>query len=1582
MSTILDLIHNLALLIALSVLASLPKRQQMPRAGSALIQGALLGSVAVAGMLNAMTLGPGLQFDGRSVAISLCGLYFGPLAATVAALMAAVCRILQGGTGAPMGVLAIILAAGIGAVFHTRLRREPGALTHLQLWGFGMLVHVTVLSTTLLLPLHEALDIMVRIAIPMLGAFPLATVLVGGILSHRDRQLRYVTQVRESEAQFRATLYSIGDGVITTDRTGKVLQMNPVAEALTGWREEEARGRALEEVFVIVDEVTREPAGNPAVRALAEGRIVGLANHTVLISRDGHEFPIADSGAPIRGLEDGLAGAVLVFRDQRAEREAELALREGRERFERAVEHIPDVVVIYGSDLRIQYINEATRLVTGMPASHFIGKRDDEVWSSEVYENYLPQLKAALETGEVQSVDVVLSLPGTGERHLSIRCVPMFSSIGSVREILAITHDYTDQFESAQAVMESENRFRSVFNQQFQLMAILSLEGVLLEVNELPLRIGGVTRDEVVGKLFWETVWWRDLETMRRNWPRRLEAARMSNAPVFSIDEFQDAAGAIRVADASVMVMRSDTGEPLYFIVQATDITAQQHAREELIATNNLLERTLDSMSEAVLVINYDTRSIVRSNAAVERIFGYRQAELDGACTRLIHVDDVHFEKFGKDSAAALSQGRAFYTEFPMRRKDGAIIQTEITVQTINVLRGWKTGVVSVIRDITERKEAEDALRKSEGLLRIAGEAARIGGWYVDLPGGVVTWSAEARAIHEAPEGVSLDAQEAVLTYAPGSRERVDMAFANCAEAGIPYDLELEMITHSGRRSWVRAIGKPVRDINGRIVRVQGALQDINEQKQIEYTLARSQQQFQQLADAMPLIVWTAEPDGQVDFANRALENYAGVTGAGGAGELLWEAVHPDDRSRYAAVWRNSLMSAERHSIELRLRRRDGVCRWHQIHGVPVMDEKGLVLKWYGTASDVQDSKLNEERLARTMESITDAFYTLDRDWRFTYVNQEAERLLRHGRDELLGKVAVHVFPEMMKGEVSRNYLRAVRHNTSVEFVTFYAPFNQWFEVHAYPSEEGLAVYFRDITEKRAAEQELRALSARLQGILDFSPLLITEVDLEGRYLLANKATCDFLGAAPGAIIGKKIEDILASDAAALFASRVREVAGRSRPAVVEDQFETDGEMRSFSTMLFPLFNGEGAVVSVGGIAQEVTDRKRAEADRARLEEQLRQAQKMDAIGRLAGGVAHDFNNMLGVILGFTEMALEVLPEEHAAAQDLAQVRVAATHSAELTRQLLAFARKQTIAPEVLDLNATVASILKMLGRLIGEDIELVWRPGEHLPPVRLDPTQIDQILANLAVNARDAIQGVGKLTIETSHTELDATYCEQHPGCSPGHYVVLSIHDDGCGMTREIQAQIFEPFFTTKPLGSGTGLGLSTVYGIVKQNSGFIDVYSEVGRGTVFRIYLPSFSLVSEAPRDVMKGAAPRGGTETVLLVEDEAGLLELGRRLLERLGYVVLAANGPTEALSMAVDFPGHIDLLITDVIMPEMNGRELWMRLKELRPTMKSLFMSGYTADVIATQGSLEPGVNFLQKPFTMDSFSSKIRDVLSE
>jgi PAS domain S-box-containing protein len=407
------------------------------------------------------------------------------------------------------------------------------------------------------------------------------------------------------------------------------------------------------------------------------------------------------------------------------------------------------------------------------------------------------------------------------------------------------------------------------------------------------------------------------------------------------------------------------------------------------------------------------------------------------------------------------------------------------------------------------------------------------------------------------------------------------------------------------------------------------------------------------------------------------------------------------------------------------------------------------------------------------------------------------------------------------------------------------------------------------------------------------------------------------------------------------------------------------------------------AVLKVVSIkAASELERRQVDKEKAEIEAQLSQAQKMESVGRLAGGIAHDFNNMLTVILGHSQLALMKTDQSHPLYAHLEEIRCATDRSADLTRQLLAFARKQIIEPRVLDLNATVASMLKMLKRLIGEGVDLAWKPSEDLWPVKLDPAQVDQILANLCVNARDSITDVGKITIETGNTSIDDNYCALHLGFNPGEYVHLIVSDNGHGMDKETLSHIFEPFFTTKGVGEGTGLGLSTVYGAVKQNNGFVNVYSEPGSGTRFSIYLPKHTGIDEKvqAKDITQPALATQGDEHILLVEDEPAILNITTSILTKLGYTVLAADSPREAIRIAEEYVGEIHLLITDVIMPEMNGRELAQNLRLLHPKFKSMFMSGYTANVIAHHGVLDDGVHFIQKPFSVPALAAKVRDVL--
>jgi len=627
------------------------------------------------------------------------------------------------------------------------------------------------------------------------------------------------------------------------------------------------------------------------------------------------------------------------------------------------------------------------------------------------------------------------------------------------------------------------------------------------------------------------------------------------------------------------------------------------------------------------------------------------------------------------------------------------------------------------------------------------------------------------------------------------------------------------------------------------------------------------------------------------------------------------------------------------------------------------------------TGEALQDS---EKRYRRLFESAKDGILILDaKTGKVVDANPFLLKLLGYSYDAICGQYIweLGVFKDIA---ASQDAFKALQDNEyiryddlpletlegqpiAVEFVS---------NVYLVDHSKVIQCNIRDITQRKQADAERKRLTAAVEQ----SGEVIFMTDAKGVFQYVNPAFERTTGYSRAEIAGQTPKILKSGEQDESFYHNLwQTISGGNIWTGRMVNRRKNGTLYTDEANISPIRNDSGRIVNYVGVNRNITDD-------LRLAAQFQQAQKMEAVGLLAGGVAHDYNNMLSVILGYAELALCSVHETQPLYADLTEIIKAAKRSADITRQLLTFARKQTIIPVVLDLNETVESMLKMLRRLIGEDIDLAWVPKEGPCPVKMDPVQIDQILANLCVNARDAISGVGKVTIETGSATFDETYCADHYGFVKGDYMYLAVSDDGCGMDKETLAQIFEPFFTSKKVGRGTGLGLSMVHGIVKQNSGFINVYSEPGKGTTLKIYLPRHSEQAvNAPRDRVE-EIPVGHGETVLVVEDELALLTMDKMMLDRLGYHVLAVGTPGEAIRIAAQHASEIRLVITDVVMPVMNGRELAEQLQSRYPGIKIMFMSGYTADVIAHRGVLDEDVNFIQKPFSMRDLAIKVRAAL--
>jgi PAS domain S-box-containing protein len=788
-----------------------------------------------------------------------------------------------------------------------------------------------------------------------------------------------------------------------------------------------------------------------------------------------------------------------------------------------------------------------------------------------------------------------------------------------------------------------------------------------------------------------------------------------------------------------------------------------------------------------------------------------------------------------------------------------------------------------------------------------------------------------------------------------------------------------------------------------------GNVQSLARERAARAETEASEQRFRDLVQTLDAIVWESHPPAETvarhhanprpfAFVSQRAEDILGypVDRWLADPEFWTQLIHPGDRDRVLMACRTGLAEGTGEELDYRVIAADGRIVWLRDVVRVSRDAEGRVQRQRGLMIDITARKLTEEalrqseaRFHRLTQLAPVGIFRTDPQGHYVYVNERCCVLTGLTPDEARGEGWVRGLHPDDRERVVAEWGRAARASRPFESeYRFRRPdgtvawvFGQALAEHGPAGDvRGYVGTVTDITARKLAEEALRESEARYRGFVEGS---IQGIFIQEDFIirLANPALARMFGyASPDELIGRNLGMLIAPhELPRLQAYAAARLRGENPPARYEFQgVRKDGSVIWIENMvsLIP-WNGARAFLAT---QVDITERKQAERVLQDTEAQLRQAQKMEAIGRLAGGVAHDFNNLLTILRGRCELLLNHLNPDHPLYRHARSIRDAGDRAGTLTRQLLAFSRKQVLEPRVLDLNAVVDGLAKMLPRLIGEDIALRLVPGANLHRVRADQGQLEQVIMNLAVNARDAMADGGQLIIETTNVVLDETFTTRHADLHRGRSVMLAVSDTGCGMPPDIQARIFEPFFTTKGPDTGTGLGLATVYGIVKQSDGEILVYSEVGRGTTFKIYLPAVDDPVDPAPPTPSAVQSSGGSETILLVEDDDEVRALTREVLQSNGYHALEARHPGEALLIGERFPGAIDLLLTDVVMPQMNGCELADRLRTLRPPMKVLYMSGYTGTAIVRHGVLDSDRAFLGKPFMPDSLLAKLREVL--
>jgi len=902
-------------------------------------------------------------------------------------------------------------------------------------------------------------------------------------------------------------------------------------------------------------------------------------------------------------------------------------------------------------------------------------------------------------------------------------------------------------------------------------------------------------------------------------------------------------------------------------------------------------------------------------------------------------------------------------------------------------------GGVEITLEITKRKRAEEALQESE---------ERFNQFFENDPEYCYMIS---------PEGMVLDVNKAALhmlgyrkkelvgkplntIYAPESQRKINRLFSKWRRIGRLKDEEMIIITKEGERRTMLLSASAVRERTGKTQYSVSVQRDITERKRAEVELWKANTRLNTLLDTISDVIYFKDVQGRNLVVNKAFEKMVGL----GKKEILGKTddqLFPGELAKQCK--RSDAEVIKRHkvvAVEEQMTNEKGEKIFFDTVKSPVIDDQRNIVGLVGVSRNVTKHKRIEETLRvekayleKLFESSPEAIAVVDTDSRVLRANSAFTRVFGYTLDETLGRSidellapdalreeAYSLTKQVVRGEGGAlESVRQCKDGTLVDVSILGKP------IKVNGGQVAVYAIYRDITERKRAEEVLQRITNEQAVLLSTVPAMIFWIDKEGNFIRVNEAFAAALQKPPDDIKGKSLFDLYPEDMARRFNNDNLVVMKSGIPKrLIEEPVETPEGIMWVSTDKIPYREENGDIIGIIGFSVNITDRKRAEEEKAKLENQLRQAQKMEAVGTLAGGIAHDFNNLLGGILGYSSLLLSKLAPDDPHRKYVELIERASNRAAELTNRLLGFARQGKYENKPVDINYLVGGVVELLSASVDKRIEIKTELCEDNPLTKGDQNQLEQVLMNLCVNARDAMPNGGQLSINSRQVHLDEGFASKHLGATPGDYLCITVSDTGMGMDKETKAKIFDPFFTTKEQGRGTGLGLSMVYGIVKNHGGYLSVYSEAGKGTTFEIYLPlaQDSLI----RPERKEEKVSLGSESILVVDDEEILRHLMKDILENLGYGVMLASDGQEAVDLYREHQAKIDMVIVDMMMPRMGGKETFQELKRINPEVKALLASGYAKNT-AAQGILDLGVkDFLHKPFSLEEISNKVRKAL--
>jgi two-component system, cell cycle sensor histidine kinase and response regulator CckA len=1395
--------------------------------------------------------------------------------------------------------------------------------------------------------------------------------------------------LQESEERYRALYDRSHDCVFVLDFEGKFIDANQAALTLLGYEntdipslniasvlDERDLSKGLQDLNEMIQTGFQKEISIYRLRR-KDGGIVYVETQGSVIYRDGKPHSI-----------QGIA------RDVTEQKRAEEALQKSEERYRNILESIQEGYFETDLDGNYTFVNDANCRFLGYTKQELVGmnyrQHSDEKIAKELREHYT---RLYLTGKPIEGLDVEsIRKDGTKtiyETSVSLIRDPEGKPIG----FRGVSRDITERKRVEEQLLNAAQQWRTTFDGISDIVCLLDREGRILKCNKAMTDLLGKPFSEIINRTHLEIVHGAPMP-IEESPVERLWKTHHRETDILLIND--------RWFSIAVDPLLDEAGGLVGAVYIMSDITERKRTEEALRRSEEKYRTIIENMQEAFYELDLAGHFTFVNDALCKHL-GYTKEELMGTRARQ-YQDETTTKKMHQIFTELYRTGkpvRALESEYV--RKDGTKGAYELSASLIRDAHGKPIGFRGVSRNITERKQAEEALRGSEERYRTILESIEEAYFEDDLAGNF-TFANDVlcRLLGYARD--ELIGMNYVQYTDEENATKLRELYSELYKTGKPVKaFDLEATKKDGTKAIYETSVSLMRDAEGKPIGFRGVSRDVTERKKMEAALREREDRYRTLLETMEEGYYQVDLAGDLTFFNDSFRKMHGFSIEKMLGMNNREYMAEETARRVYKIFNEVYKTGQPvRLVEWEIIRGDGKKAVMEASVYLIKNAQGERIGFRGIERDITERKRTEELLHQSeekfrniLENIQDSYFEVDLAGNLTFMNDVTCRHLGYTKEELIGMNNRQFTDEKMAEELYQIFNRIYR--TGLPGKPFEAEYirkdGTKLIAEMWPSlirdfggkPIGFRSISRDITERKQAEEALRHSEERYRTIIESLQDGYFENDLAGNFTFANDVIGRHLGYTKEELIGLNYRQYTDEENREKLLQQYSELYRTGVPIKILEvgYLRKDGGkvFAEISTSLIK--NSEGKPIGFRGISRDTTGRKQAEEEKLSLQEQLRQSQKMEAIGQLAGGVAHDFNNLLTVIKGYSQLSLLDLKENDPLRGNIQEIEKATQRATDLTRQLLAFSRRQILDSKVVDLNALLKDLEKMLRRIIGEDIELVALLSEDLGRVKIDPSQIEQVIFNLAVNARDAMPSGGKLTIETANVELDEVYAHAHVGVIPGRYVNLSVSDTGVGMSQEVKERVFEPFFTTKGKGKGTGLGLSMVYGIVKQSNGNIWVYSEPGHGTTFKINLPRIEEELDALRQRDETDFIPRGSETVLLVEDDELVRDLANRLLKQQGYKVLVAVNGEEALRVAREHDGQkIHLLLTDIVMPQMGGKELADKLKILRPDVKVLYTSGYAGDAIVHHGVLDPGTHFLQKPFSLKTLSHKVRELLDD